>query len=277
MTISLTDTHCHIHEALPEAADFGDEGVHKVWERDGKKRNPLAMIREAKAAGVDRLICVGCTVEDSELAVKFVGPRDGLWASVGIHPHETKRYSDNPEALARFAALAGSPKVVAIGECGLDYFYNHSPKAAQIQLLRFQLELAKKHNLPVIFHVRDAFEDFWPIFDEYEGIRGVIHSFTAGQKELEQILARGLYVGLNGIMTFTKNLEQLAAAKAVPTDRILLETDAPFLTPEPERGKVCESKHVRLTAEFLADLRGESLEALAASSSKSATALFSLE
>jgi len=277
MTLSLTDTHCHIHEALPAAADFGDEGVHKVWERDGKKRNPDTMIREARLMGVDRFICVGCTVEDSALAVDFVAKRAGTWASIGIHPHETKRYVDDAATLERFAALADSPKVVAIGECGLDYFYNRSPKDAQEKLLRFQLELAQQHNLPVIFHVRDAFADFWPIFDEYKGVRGVIHSFTATERELDQILARGLYVGLNGIMTFTKNPEQLAAAKAVPTDRILLETDAPFLTPEPERGKVCESKHVRLTAEFLADLRGESVEALAASSSKNATALFRLE
>ncbi len=277
MNVTLTDTHCHIHEALPAAADLGDEGVHKVWARDGKKRNPDTMIREAKEAGVDRLICVGCTVEDSALAVDFVGSRAGTWASIGIHPHETKRYVDDKDALERFAALASSPKVVAIGECGLDYFYNHSPKAAQEQLLCFQLALAQKHHLPVIFHVRDAFEDFWPIFDEFKGIRGVIHSFTATERELAQILARGLYVGLNGIMTFTKNPAQLAAAKAVPPDRILLETDAPFLTPAPERGKVCESKHVRLTAEFLANLRGESLEALAVSSTRNATALFSLE
>ena len=128
----------------------------------------------------------------------------------------------------------------------------------------------------MIFHVREAFEDFWPIFDEFKGVRGVIHSFTATQKELDDILSRGLYVGLNGIMTFTKQDAQLAAAKAVPLDRLVLETDAPFLTPAPYRGTICEPKHVRITAEFLADLRGESLAAIADATTHNARKLFDL-
>lgn len=271
----LVDTHCHIHEALREVTHTEDS-VHKVWQKDGG-HDPDVMIQEARKVGVQQLICVGCTVPDSALAVEFVATRPGTWASIGIHPHEAERALRDPESLKAFAALATKPKVVAIGECGLDYFYNHSPKEAQEKILRFQLELAQKHNLPMIFHVRDAFDDFWPIFDDFKNIRGVIHSFTATKKELEQILSRGLHVGLNGIMTFTKNPAQLEAAKAVPLDRLLLETDAPFLTPVPFRGKVCQSKHVRLTAEFLAQLRGESLESLARSSTSNATALFSLE
>lgn len=272
--IELIDTHCHVHEAL-QHIDHADESVHDAWQRDGRVRNPDVMIAEAKEAGVTKMLCIGCTAEDSALAVEFVQSRPGTWASIGIHPHEARHYMNDPATLKAFAALATKPKVVAVGECGLDYFYTKSTKANQEKILRFQIELALEHNLPIAFHVREAFGDFWPILDDYKGVRGVIHSFTATVRELEQILARGLYVGLNGIMTFTKRPEQLAAAKAVPLERLVLETDAPFLTPEPYRGKVCESKHVRLTAEFLARLRGETLEALAHSSTMNATALFS--
>jgi TatD DNase family protein len=271
--MQLTDTHCHIHEAA-YLAHLRTE-TKKRYEKAG---SPSAddMIASAKKAEVMCLICVGTTLKDSEIAVEFVQSRPDTWASIGIHPHEAKEYVGDEAALQRFADLAGKPKVVAVGECGLDYFYTHSKKPDQIAILRFQIELALKHDLPMIFHVRDAFDDFWPIFDEYKGIRGVIHSFTATKKELEQILARGLYVGLNGIMTFTTNKEQLEAAKAVPLDRLVLETDAPFLTPTPYRGTICEPKHTRVTAEFLAGLRGESLDELAIRTTENARSVFGL-
>jgi TatD DNase family protein len=268
--MELTDTHCHIHEAQ---YDLASGGVRDKWFKGGAP-NPDDMIAEAAAQGVTRLVCVGCSVEDSALAVDFVQPRPGTWASIGIHPHEAARYLADDDAMERFAALATQPKVVAVGECGLDYYYHHSSKEAQAVLLRFQIELALKHDLPLVFHVREAFEDFWPIFDEYPGVRGVIHSFSATKKELDQILQRDLYVGLNGIMTFTKDQAQLEAAKAVPLDRLLLETDAPFLTPSPARGRICQPKHVYLTAEFLSTLRGETLERIAESSTRNARALF---
>lgn len=277
--MELFDTHCHIHEAAASAAD---RGLHEAWKR-GRKPNdegvilapdPDEMIGDARKAGVASLLCVGCTPEDSAAAIEFVRPRPGTWASIGIHPHEAQKYVDEAAAIKAFAALAGKPKVVAVGECGLDYFYNHSPKAAQEKILRLQIELALEHDLLMVFHVRDAFADFWPIFDSYEHVRGVIHSFTAGQKELDEILARGLYVGQNGITTFMKDPAQLAAAKAVPLERLLLETDAPFLTPNPYRGTVCEPKHVRLTAEFLSQLRGIPLGQLAEISTQNAHDLF---
>jgi TatD DNase family protein len=227
-------------------------------------------------AEVTRMICVGTTLPDSKMGVAFVEGRDHVWASIGIHPHEAKDYAGYADRLAEFAQLADKPKVVAVGECGLDFFYEHSPREAQEAVLRFQLDLAAKHKLPLIFHVRDAFDDFWPIFDEYKGLTGVIHSFSAGEKELGQILERGLYVGLNGIMTFTKDAGQLAAAKAVPLDRLVLETDAPFLTPSPYRGTICEPKHVRTVAAFLAELKGESLENLATSTTRNARKVFGL-
>jgi TatD DNase family protein len=272
--ISLTDTHCHIHETVYDMP--GDDGVRNKWLTDGKP-DPDKMIADAKNVGVDKLICVGTSADDSHLAVNFVADRSNTWASIGIHPHESEaQLKLDAKVLDDFSGLASSSKVVAIGECGLDYFYTHSSKDDQLKMLRFQIELAKAHNLPLIFHVRDAFNDFWPIFDSYQGLRGVIHSFSAGTKELDQIVSRNLYVGLNGIMTFTKKAEQLEAARAVPKGKILLETDAPFLTPVPFRGNICEPKHVRLTAEFLAHLRDETLEELAANSTRNANELFNL-
>lgn len=276
--MQLVDTHCHIHEIV--AATHGDEShnggnsMHDRWKKHGKTAEQV--IADAAAADVTSLICVGCTGPDSKLAVQFAQDRPNVWASIGIHPHEAQHYADSPDKLQHFAALASQPKVVAVGECGLDYYYNHSSKADQEKVLRFQIELALKHKLPMIFHVRDAYADFWRIFDQFTDIRGVIHSFSATQKDLEQILSRNLYVGLNGIMTFTKDAEQLAAAKAVPSDKLLLETDAPFLTPHPHRGTICEPKHTRVTAEFLATLRGEQLETLAQTTTTNATKLFGL-
>jgi TatD DNase family protein len=267
--INLTDTHCHIHEAA------GTDDVAERWHQAGIF-DPMPLVRAARAGGVTRLICVGCSPADSRLAVDFVQSQSGTWASIGIHPHEAQKYVGDKDTLKTFTTLARQPKVVAVGECGLDYFYNHSPKAEQEKMLRFQIELALQHSLPMIFHVRDAFDDFWKIFDEYHDIRGVIHSFTAGEQELAQIMGRGLYVGLNGIMTFTKHVKQLDAARAVPISKLLLETDAPFLTPQPLRGRVNESKYVRIVAEFLAELRGESLEQLAEATTANAQELFGL-
>lgn len=273
MAIELTDTHCHIHEAIENFFDHTE--TRERWQKSKKVGSVDEIIADAQKDGVTRLICVGTTLSDSAVAVDFVKDRPGTWASIGIHPHEANKHG-YPKYQELFAALADKPKVVAVGECGLDYYYTHSPKESQVKLLEFQMELASKHNLPMIFHVREAFEDFWPIFDKYPGIRGVIHSFSATTTELDQILKRDLYVGLNGIMTFTKDAQQLAAAKAVPIDRLVVETDAPFLTPVPFRGTICEPKHVRVTAQYLANLRGEDLEQFAIATTRNAQQLFGI-
>lgn len=260
--MELTDTHCHIH--------FPD------YELD-----PQEAVQNARRAGVNNLLCVGCTLPDSVLAIDFAAAHENIWATIGLHPHEGSVYVHDHKALQKFHSLANKPKVVAIGETGLDYHYNHSPKKDQQKLLKFQMDVAVEHKLPLIFHVREAYDDFWHIFDEYTAagnkIQGVVHSFSAGKKELDQILERGLYIGLNGIITFTKHQEQLETAKAIPLNKLLLETDAPFLTPVPFRGTICQPKHLRVTAEFLSKLRGENLNNLAKSTTENAKKLFNLE
>ena len=271
--MQFVDTHCHIHEAIALA---GDESVGSKWLEAGIE-DPQVLINSAVAAGVTQLICVGTSVESSEGAAALADSSSNCWASIGIHPHEAKKYINDSKKLQQFRNLTKKPRVVAIGECGLDYYYTHSPKNDQEKLFRFQLEAALEQDLPLIFHVREAFGDFWKVFDEYKGLRGVVHSFSANRKELDQILERGLYVGLNGITTFTSRQDQLEAAQSVPLDRLLLETDAPFLTPVPFRGKICEPKYLVMTAEFLAGLRGETLEELAAATSQNAAELFKLK
>lgn len=250
------DTHCHIH--------FPDYQV-----------DPKQAIDDAVSIGVTKMLCVGCTLDDSKLGIDFAHRYESVWASIGLHPHEADSYVDDSTKLQSFADLAQKDKVVAIGEAGLDYYYQHSDKKNQQKLLRFQMAIAKQNNLPMIFHVRDAFRDFWPIYDEFK-IPGVIHSFSATKTELSEALKRDLFIGLNGIMTFTKKNDQLEAAKSVPLSKLLLETDAPFLTPTPYRCIICQPKHVVVTAEFLSGLRNQTLAELAQATTNNAETLFNI-
>lgn len=250
MHSTLIDTHCHIHESYPFTV--------------------TETIERAKEAGVEKMVCVGTNIRSSELALRAADVYDELYAAIGVHPHDTK---DGYEAIAELAATA-SGKLVAIGEIGLDYYYGHSPREVQLEALRAQLEVAKRHNLPVSFHVRDAFDDFWPVFDSFKGLRGVLHSFTDTQQNLDAALERGLYIGVNGISTFTKDAAQQAMYDTIPEGRILFETDAPFLTPPPFRGKVNEPAYVRLVAQYHAERRGVSIEQLMRASTHNAYELF---
>jgi TatD DNase family protein len=164
-----------------------------------------------------------------------------------------------------------------VGETGLDYYYTHSPREAQEAMLRFQIELALAHDLPLIFHVREAFDDFWPIFESYQGARGVLHSFTDSVSNLERALSHGLYIGVNGIATFARQESQRVMYRTIPQRSLLLETDAPFLTPTPFRGTINEPKYTSVVAEFLSELRGEDLAELAATTTSNARDLFHLK
>lgn len=243
----LVDTHCHIHEA-EYPLDVGD------------------VLARAREHGVNEIVCVGTSVQSSREAVSFAAQHEHVYASIGVHPHDTKEGYDIADLY--------DESVIAFGEIGLDYFYTHSPREIQITALESQLQLAREYNKPVIFHVREAFDDFWPILDNFSGIRGVLHSFTDNINNLELGLSRGLYVGVNGISTFTKDSAQRAMFAAIPLERMVLETDAPFLTPTPYRGKVNEPAFVRLVAEYHANQRSISLEELAAQTTTNARELF---
>ncbi len=269
--MELVDTHCHI-QSIGQAG--GERTTRELWAKtDGLTAG--SVIKAAEASGVTGMVCVGCDLDDSRLALDFVKARENCWASIGIHPHEARHHLSG-EKLSEFAALTGQPKVVAIGECGFDFYYNHSPPAAQRKVLEFQLELAVAANLPLIFHVREAFDEFWPVFDKYPAARGVLHSYTDSAANLDKALERGLYIGVNGIATFVKDAAQLEVYKAIPAGRLLLETDAPFLTPTPYRGSINEPKRLGVVAEFLAGLRGESLGTLAACTTANARQLFGI-
>lgn len=249
----LIDSHCHIHDL-----QFYREGRNEVYER-------------AAAAGV-RMIVIGTTEVDSRNATSFAEDHHDSWAVVGVHPHDTK---DGWQDIGRL--LAKKPKkVVGVGEIGLDYFYDNSPRDTQIRALEEQLQWARDYSLPVSFHVRGAFKDFWPILDNFSGTRGVLHSFTDTSVQMNEGVSRGLHIGVNGISLFTKDAAQLAMFDAIPLDKLLLETDAPFLTPPPYRGKVNEPAYVELIAQHHAQRRGISYEEIAAATTANATALFAL-
>jgi TatD DNase family protein len=272
--MDLVDTHCHIQSI---GLKKGERITRELWAK-APELKPDGVVEAAAEAGVTKLICVGCDLEDSRLAAGFAAEYDGCWASIGIHPHEAQHYAPRSEngKMADFAALARAPKVVAIGETGLDYYYEHSPKADQIKLLEFQIGLASETDLPLIFHVREAFDDFWPVFDNFKGVRGVLHSFTDSRTNLDKALAKGLHIGINGIATFAKDPAQLEVYKAVPADRLLLETDAPFLTPTPYRGSINEPKRLGAIADFLSGLRGENRQTLAETTTGNARRLFGI-
>ena len=258
----LVDSHCHIHDD-----EFFPEKKEEIYQ-------------QARETGVS-MICVGTDVRSSQQAVEFARTHEGCYAVVGIHPHEAKD-SDVAEIRALLEAdrLSGEnlePKIIiGIGEIGLDYFYEHSPRHIQQQRLREQLQLAVQFNMPVSFHIREAFDDFWPIFDGFMGLRGVLHSFTDTHKNLEEGFKRGLYVGINGISTFTKDHDQLRLYTNAPLERILLETDAPFLTPKPFRGKMNVPAYVELVAKHQALLKGISLDEVAHQTTANAKKLFGI-
>ena len=249
----LIDTHCHIHET-----DYPLDAT-KVLER-------------AKSAGISKIICVGTDEDSSKKALEFADKNDDTFATIGVHPHEVKD-GINP-VLDMVKGNQKPTKLVAIGEIGLDYFYNHSPRPTQIAALEAQIDLARRLELPISFHVREAFSDFWPIFDNFSGLTGVLHSFTDSKSTLDQALTRGLYIGVNGISTFTKDMIQREMFASIPLQKILLETDAPFLTPAPYRGKINEPVFVREVAQFHAASRGISTAEVSATTSANADALF---
>lgn len=263
MPPTLIDTHCHI--------DF------HAYEEDRDE-----VIANALANGVTRIINPGTDLVTSQAAIQMSDQYQGVYAGVALHPNSTASWS--PEAIVALAHMAAHPNVVAVGEIGLDYYWDKSPKAVQQAAFEAQLELARRLKLPIIIHNRDASEDIiatlraWvpTLPQELQARPGVMHSFSAPADIAEVALELGFYLGFTGPVTF-KNADELRRiASMVPQDRILIETDGPYLTPHPHRGKRNEPAYVRFVAERLATLHQLSVDEFAAISTANAERLFGL-
>lgn len=253
----LIDTHCHL-----DAPRF-DEDRADVMER-------------ARAAGVRRMVTIGCDEESSRRALGLAATHDDVWATVGVHPHEAaaapEGFDETLEALSRHE------RCVAIGECGLDYYYDHSPRERQREVFARQVALARRMRKPLVIHVRDAWSDTLDVLHA-EGARdagGVIHCFSGSLEDAERSLELGFYLSIPGIVTFKSPGDLPEVVKRVPLDRLLVETDSPYLAPVPYRGKRNEPAYVLEVARKVAELREMPLEELIEATGKNARALFGL-
>lgn len=241
----LVDSHCHL-------------------EYEGLVDDQAEVLHRAREAGVGAFLNISTKREEWDQVVGTANARPDVWASVGIHPHNADDHAD----LTREELLQATKnaRVIGIGETGLDYFYDHSDRARQQRLFRLHIDVARETGLPVIIHTRDAEDDTLAILTDEMG-RGafpaLIHCFTASAEFGEKVLALGLSISISGIVTFKNARDLQDVAKSVPKDRLLVETDSPFLAPVPHRGKTCEPGYVRDTATFIAGLRGETVEHLA--------------
>jgi len=249
-----------------------DTHSHLFWKRFDDDREEV--ISRAKGAGVERMLVVGTTLETSRSSFELAAAHDGLYPTAGVHPHDVEA----PDEAVReeIATLCALPECVAVGETGLDYFREYSPHEAQRDWFRWHLELACLLDKPVIVHCREAHEDTARILAEFPGVRGVMHCYAMGEEELSPYLDMGLYISFSGVVTYPKNDENRAAALAVPADRLLVETDCPFLAPQPFRGKRNEPAFVTATLEAVSELRGVPAEEFALQTSRNAAKLFGL-
>lgn len=233
-----------------------------------------AAIENARQAGVHRIVTIGTEPQDHPVVLEIARkhyPR--VFCTLGVHPHDGKVYT--PEVGKFIEENAADPCVVAIGEIGLDYYYNQSPKEEQIEAFRAQLAIAERTGLPVEIHTRDAEEDTISVLKEFKGrVKGIIHCFTGTRWLAEQALDLGFNISISGVVTF-KNADDLrATVKMLPMDRIHVETDAPFLAPIPMRGKKNTPAYVVHTAKFVAELKGVTVEELCEQTRKNALAMF---
>lgn len=253
----IVDSHCHLNYK-------------------GLVEDQPGVLERARAAGVGTMLNIS-TREREWADIIAAAERDSdVWATVGIHPHEADDHAHIDTA--KLVAIAAHPRVIGIGETGLDYYYDHSDRAQQQTSFRAHIAAARETGLPLIVHTRDAEEDTATILREEMGqgaFPGVIHCFTASDAFADIALELGFYISISGIVTFknAKVLQETAAR--LPADRLLVETDSPFLAPIPHRGRPCEPAYVLDTAKFLANLRGETLEDLSATTSRNFFTLFS--
>lgn len=247
-----------------------DSHCHLPWEGLGAEA-----IEEAKAAGVARLVTVGTDPAQSKAALDLAAAHEGVWATVGLHPHDAKLGVEGLEALEPL--IAGQEKLVAIGECGLDYHYDLSPRSLQREAFAAQVALASRHNLALVVHTREAWEDTFDILRSAEAPeRTVFHCFTGGPDEARRALGMGAWLSFSGIVTFKNAGQVREAAAACPLERLLVETDSPFLTPVPYRGKPNAPRLVPLVGAAVAQLKGVAPQVVEEASWQAAACAFGL-
>jgi TatD DNase family protein len=245
--MTLVDSHCHL-----DSEQFNDD-------RD-------AVIERALAAGVEYMVAIGSGdgPPDLEAGVRLADRYPFIYATVGVHPHDAAKATS--ETYARLSELTAHPKVIAIGEIGLDYHYNHSSPEVQREVFLEQMRIAGDARKPIVIHTRSAWEDTIAVLRDHwtpTGLGGVIHCFSEGPREAEEAIAIGFHISFAGIVTFPKAVGIQEAARITPADRLLIETDAPYLAPVPKRGKRNEPAYVVETARKLAELRGVTPEEIA--------------
>lgn len=231
----LIDSHTHLYDPVFDA------------DRD-------EVLRRARDEGVRAAVSIGCDLDTSRRAVELADRTEMIYATIGVHPHEVKHLDDT--ILDRLRELAGHEKVVGYGEIGLDYYYLHSPKKPQQERFRMQIKLAKTLGLPIVVHSRDAKEDTLAILSE-EGagsVGGVLHCFTGDLETARAAIEMNFYISFSGVLTFANAGALRDVARVLPLDRVMIETDCPYLTPVPHRGRRNEPAYVRLTARTLAEL-----------------------
>ena len=252
----LIDSHCHL-------------------EYEGLVENRQAVLARAREAGIRGFLNISTRQREWDAVIATAEREPDVWASVGIHPHEADSHADLGEAVLR--AATQHPKVIAIGETGLDYYYDKSDRQVQQALFRTHIAIARDTGLPLIIHTRDAEEDTGRIVEEemeQGAFPALIHCFTASAPFAERMLQAGLFISLSGIVTFKNAKDVQAVAATLPDDRILVETDSPFLAPIPHRGRTCEPAYTVDTARFVAQLRGVTPEELAATTTRNFFTLF---
>jgi len=247
--VGYTDSHCHLYDTRGVSVD--------------------EVIAAARAAGVTTMINVGCDAPTTEQAIAVAATHDDIFATAGLHPHEAKHGVDS------ILPYLDDPNVIAIGECGLDYFYDHSPRPEQRQAFAAQIQLAHERSLPLVIHTRDAWEETFDILDA-EGTpeHTVFHCFTGGPDEARRCLQRGAFLSFSGIVTFKTATELHDAARLCPIERMLAETDSPYLAPVPHRGKPNRPAYVTHVVQALADLRGAPLDEVRAATVANACLAF---
>jgi TatD DNase family protein len=279
MAARWTDDHCHLGWGPPGADDpltTAQSGTDSPPDSSGSEGLD-AVLAEARAAGVERMITVGTDEARSAQAIAIARQHPGaVWATVGLHPHDAAQRSID-QLVTLLDEPSHQPLVVAVGECGLDYYYEHSPRDVQREMFAAQIALAHERDLALVIHTRDAWDDTFDILDA-EGIpeRTVLHCFTGGPDEVTGCLDRGLFVSFSGIVTFGRADDVRAAAKLCPLDRVLVETDSPYLAPVPHRGKTNRPALVPLVGAAVAEAMGRDTDAVAEATWSNATRAYRL-